>query len=92
MNNRESEKLEDKVESEMLFKCEKQWHILILKGNTAVRVALVAHLVKHLRLDFSSSHDLRAVRLSPLSTSMLSGESAWDSLTPSDNPHPILSL
>ena len=37
---------------------------------------LVAQSVKHLTLDFSSGHDLRAVRLSPVSGSTLSRESA----------------
>ena len=36
----------------------------------------VAQLVKPLTLDFSSDHDLRVMRLSPASSSMLSEESA----------------
>lgn len=41
-------------------------------------------------LDFSSSHDLKVVRLSPMMGSMLSVEPAWDSLSPSQplDPHP----
>jgi len=43
----------------------------------------VAELVKHVTLDFGSGHDLRAVRLSPMSGSELSMESACESLSPS---------
>ena len=37
--------------------------------------------VEHLTLDFDSSHDLRVMGCSPMSGSVLSGESAWDSLS-----------
>ena len=46
-----------------------------------------AQAVKHLPLDFGSSHDLRVMRLSPASGSTLSMKSAWDSLLPSAS-HP----
>ena len=50
--------------------------------NGIVRGAWVAQLVKHLTLDFGSSHDLRVVR----SGSMLGVDSACDSLFPSVPP------
>ena len=40
----------------------------------------MAQFVKHVTLGFGSGHDLRVVRLSPMSGSMLSVESTWDSL------------
>ena len=40
----------------------------------------VAQLVKRLTHGFSSGHDLRVVRLSPVLGSTITGESAWDSL------------
>ena len=48
--------------------------------NKKMRGAWVAQSVEHLTLDFGSGHDLRVVRSSPLSGSMLGVESAWDSL------------
>ena len=42
----------------------------------------VAQVVKHLTPDLGSSHKLRVVRLSRTSRSMLSRESAQDSLSP----------
>jgi len=44
----------------------------------------VKHLmVKHLTLDFGLGHDLRVMRSSPLSGSLLGVEPAWDSLSTS---------
>ena len=43
----------------------------------------MAQSFKHLILDFGSGHDLRVVRLSPASGSVLGVEPAWDSLSPS---------
>ena len=43
--------------------------------------AWVAQLVEHPTLGFGSDDDLRVVRWSPVSGSMLSRESAWDSLS-----------
>ena len=43
--------------------------------------------LKHLTLDFGSSHDLRVVRSSPILGSTLSKESAWDSSSPSLSAH-----
>ena len=40
-------------------------------------------MVECLTLDFACGRDLRVVGLSPASGSMLSGESSWDSLSPS---------
>ena len=51
----------------------------------------VAHLVKHLTLDFGSGRDVRAVRSSPWSGPVLTMESAWDSLFLSLCPHPLIS-
>ena len=45
--------------------------------------AWVAQLFKWPTLDFASSHDLSVLRLSPMSSSMLSMEPAWDFLSPS---------
>ena len=50
----------------------------------------MAQLVKHPTLDFSSGHDLMAVGSSPMSGSVLSVESAWDSLPPSVSAPPGL--
>lgn len=47
-----------------------------------LRSAWVAQLVKHPTLDFGSGHDLRVLRLSPVSGSALNGEPGWDSLSP----------
>ena len=47
------------------------------------RAAWVAQSPKHLILDFGSGHDLRVVRSSLTSGSMLGVESALDSLSPS---------
>ena len=41
---------------------------------------------KHPTLDFGLGHDLRIVGLSPVMDSVLSAESAWDSLSPSAPP------
>ena len=41
---------------------------------------LVTHLVEHPTLGFGSGHDLRVVRLRPVSGSTFSKDSAWDSL------------
>ena len=46
----------------------------------------VAQSIKHLTLDFRTGHDLRVVRLSPMSGSSFSVEAAWDSLSPSASP------
>ena len=43
----------------------------------------MAQSTEHLTLGFSSGHDLRVVRWSPTADSMLSRESAEDSLSPS---------
>ena len=43
----------------------------------------MAQSVKHSTLDLGSGHDLRVVGSSPMSGSVLSVESAWDSLSPS---------
>jgi len=51
-----------------------------------------AQSVKRPTLDFSSGHDPRIVRSSPELGSVLSGESAWDSLSPSASPYCSLSL
>ena len=49
----------------------------------------MAQSVKHLTLGFSSGHDLRVMRLSPVSSSVLGMESAWDSLSlPPSAPPP----
>ena len=42
--------------------------------------AWVAQSIEHLTLDFSSGHVLTAMRSSPVSGSVLSVKSAWDSL------------
>ena len=53
----------------------------------------MAQSVKHPTLDFGSGHDLRAVRLRPEWGSVLSRESAWDSLSlPLPLPLPLLML
>lgn len=49
---------------------------------------LAAQSVECLTLDFGSGHDLRAVRSSLASGSMLSRESARDSLSPSPSAPP----
>ena len=51
----------------------------------------MVHLAKHWTIDFSSSHNLRVVRSSPALASVLSGESAWDSLLLSSSA-PTLAL
>ena len=51
-----------------------------------------AQLVECLTLDFGSGHDLRVVRLNPALGSMLSMESALDSLSPSPSTPPSPSL
>ena len=48
----------------------------------------MAQSVKHWTLNFGSGRDLRAVRLSPVSSSTLIGESAQDSHSPSAPSHP----
>lgn len=61
----------------------------------SLRTAWDAQLVKHLTLDFGSGHDLRVMGSRPLSGSMLSRESAWDSHSlslPSLSPFPSLPL
>ena len=50
----------------------------------------MAQFVKHPTLDFGSGHDLTVARLSPASGSMLSVESAEDSLSPSPSVPPLL--
>ena len=45
--------------------------------------AWVAQSIKHPTLDFSSGRDLRIVRSSFVLSSVISRESAWDSLSPS---------
>ena len=54
----------------------------------------VTYLVKRLTLDFGSCHDLRAVRLSLRSGSVLGVDPAWDSRSPflSDPPLSLLLL
>ena len=52
----------------------------------------MAQLVERLTLDFGSGHDLRIMGLSPMLGSMLSGESAGDSLSLSLTPTHMLSL
>ena len=42
----------------------------------------VAQSIKHPTLDLDSGHDVRVMKFSPVSGSVLSGESAWDSLSP----------
>ena len=54
--------------------------------NMCIWDTWVAHSVRHPALDFSSGHDLRVVRSSPVSDSSLSQESARDSLSPSATP------
>ena len=49
--------------------------------KSAAKGCLVVQSVGCLTLDFGSCHDLMVVRLSPASGSMLSVESAWDSLS-----------
>ena len=51
--------------------------------NIKGKDAWVALSVKCPILDFSSGHDLTIVRSSPMLGSLLSRESAWDSLSPS---------
>ena len=51
-----------------------------LKNKTRLR-HLVAQSVKCPILDFSSGHDLRVVRWSPMSGFTLGLDSAWDSLS-----------
>ena len=48
----------------------------------------MAQSFKHPTLDFDSVHDLRVVRSSPMSGSVLSRESAPDSLSPSASALP----
>ena len=48
----------------------------------------VAQSVKHPALDFCSGHDLRVMRLSPMSVSMLDVDAAYDFLSPA----PLISL
>ena len=55
-------------------------------------VAWVAQLVKHQTFNFNSGYDLRVMRLSPSSGSMLGTEPAWDSLLPSPSVPPHTSL
>jgi len=50
--------------------------------------AWVAQLAEHPTLDFGWGGDLRILRLSPVSGSTLSVESAWDSLSPSPSAPP----
>ena len=52
----------------------------------------VVQSVKHLTLGFSSGRDLRVVRSSPESGSVLSAESAWDSLSHSLCPFCLFSF
>jgi len=77
------------AEKQLMGLCDEQ---LENKGEKERKVTLkdlrswgawVAQLVKHPTLDFSSVHDLRVVRSSPVSSSMRHMESAWDSLSPS---------
>ena len=57
-----------------------------------LRGSWIAQSVEPLTLNFSSGHNLRVVRLSPLLGSTLSGDSAWDSLSlPLPLPRPALS-
>ena len=49
----------------------------------SMRGAWLAQLVKHLTLDFGSGHDLSVVRYSSVPSSILSGESAEGSVSPS---------
>ena len=50
----------------------------------------VAQSVRQLTLNFSSGHALRVLRLSPVSSSVKSAKSAWDSLSLSLCPSPHL--
>ena len=50
--------------------------LLLLCEKVRSRSPWVAHLIKRLTLDFSSAHDLTAVRLSPASGSTLIVEPA----------------
>ena len=54
------------------------------------REAWMAHSVELLTLDFVSDHDLVVMKWSPALSSRLSVESAWDSLSPSSLPLPLL--
>ena len=56
---------------------------MFFKGVFAFKEKLKAQLVKHTTLDFGSGHDLTVMRTSPVLGSVLSWESAWDSLSPS---------
>ena len=76
--------LQHRIFSSLLF------HVSI-NGTTIYPVAwlktcelvgyLVAQSVEHPTLDFGSGHDLRIMGLSPTWCSVLSGKSAWDSLS-----------
>ena len=55
---------------------EKKWFVFIVLKKSKKRSSWLAQLVKHLTLDFGSGHDLRVMRSSLASGSMLSGESA----------------
>ena len=57
--------------------------------NGTVRGTWVAQLVKHLTLDFGSSHDLRVLRSSSMWGLPLSMESANPSLSVPTPPHSL---
>ena len=57
-------------------------------SNKIFRGTWVVLWVKLPTLNFGSGHDLRVVGSSPTSGSGLSGESAWDSLSPSPSALP----
>ena len=67
-------------------------NIVLLYKKLQKRGTQVAQSVKHQVLDFSSGHDLRVVRSSPMSGSMPGTESARNSLYPSASPMVSLSL
>ena len=58
---------------------------LLLK--TQNRGAWQVQSVEHLTLDFSSGHDLRVMKWSPMLAAMLSRESAWDLSLPLSPAH-----
>ena len=49
----------------------------------------MAYSVECLTLDYGSNHDLRVVRSSPVSGSVLTVEPGWDSLSPFLSALPI---
>ena len=64
-----------------ISQCFLQCYFASFHEEVESRGTLVAQLIGHLTLDFSSGCDLRVMGWSPMSGSAFCGESAWDSLS-----------